>query len=237
MKSAIRYVLFPALALGLLLAATAYAQDQKKKDEKKTEDKKSDDKKGGDKKEPPKEAATDYYPLKEGMTWNYKANDKKVTVSVAGFDKKGDPAVSCARLVTSERKPAGEKNELIATEYVAVKEDGVYRYAFEGTEAKPPLRFLKLPVDSANKKWSFESKVGSADVKGTFTLAKEKNPVKVPAGEYKDVVSVTSEGLEIDKQKVAITYYFAAKVGMIRQVVDIGGTKVTIELEGFEEKK
>src|SRR5262245_29025010 len=108
MKSAIRFVFFPALALGLLLAATAYAQDQKKKDEKKTEekkseDKKADDKKGGDK-DPTKEATTEYYPLKEGMTWTYKASDKTVTVSVAGFDKKGDPAVSCARLVTSERK-------------------------------------------------------------------------------------------------------------------------------------
>ena len=49
--------------------------------------------------------------------------------------------------------------------------------------------------------------------------------------------SVSSEGLSIDNQKVAITYDFAAKVGMIRQVVDIGGTKVTIELEKFEEPK
>ncbi len=237
MKSAIRYVLFPALALGLLLAATAYAQDQKKKDEKKTEDKKSDDKKGDDKKDPTKEATTEYYPLKEGMTWTYKANDKTLTVSVAGFDKKGDPAVSCARLETRERRPAGETNNPLATEHVAVKADGVYRYAFEGTDAKPPLRFLLLPVDSPEKRWSFDSKVGSADVKGSFTLAKEKNPVKVLATEYKDVVTVTSEGLEIEKQKVAITYYFAAKVGMIKQVVDVGGTKVTIELESFQEKK
>ena len=115
MKSAIRYMLFPALAQGLLLAATAYAQDQKKKDEKKTEDKKSDDKKGDDKKgRDQKEATTEYYPLKEGMTWTYKANDKTLTVSVARFEKKGDPAVSCACLETRERKAAGEKSDLIA---------------------------------------------------------------------------------------------------------------------------
>lgn len=236
MKSAISYVLSPALVLGLLLAATAYAQNKDKKgDDKKTEDKKSDDKKTGDKKDPTKEAVTDYYPLEKGMTWTYKANDKTITVSVAGFDKKGEPPVSCARLETREKKD--NKSDLLATEYVAVKENGVYRYAYEGTDAKPPLQFLKLPVpvDSSDKKWSFDSKVGGVDVKGSFTLAKEK-ALKVRDKEYKDVISVSSEGLSIDNQKVAITYYFAAKVGMIRQVVDVGGTKVTIELEKFEKK-
>ena len=61
--------------------------------------------------------------------------------------------------------------------------------------------------------------------------------VKVPAGEYKDYLTVSSEGLKIDNQTVSITYYFAAKVGMVKQVVEVGGTKVTVELEKFEEKK
>jgi hypothetical protein len=236
MKSAMKYVFFPTLALGLLLAVTAYAQDKSKKTEdKKTEDKKTDAKKTDDKKDPAKEATTDYYPLKEGMTWTYKADGKTITVTVAGSEKKGKQPVSCYRLETREKK--GDKSELIATEYVAVKEDGVYRYAFEGTDADPPLRFLKLPVDSANKKWTFESKVGGSDVKGSFTQAKETKPVNVPANKkpYEDVYSVTSEGLSIDNQKVSIIYYFAAKVGMIKQEVEVGGTKVTIELEKVEE--
>jgi len=242
MKSVMKSVLSCLFVLGLLFAATAQGQDKEKKsddkksdtkksDEKKGDDKKGDDKKGDDKKDPTKDKTTEYYPLKEGMTWTYKSGDKSFTVKVAGTDKKGDPTVSCSRLETRN-----SKGELIATEHIAIKEDGVYRYAFENSDAKPPLRFLKLPVDTSEKTWKFDSKIGGQDVKGTFKMATEKDSVKIGAKEYKDVISVSCEEVPIDNQKVALTYYFAPKVGMIRQVVDVAGAKVTIELEKVGEK-
>jgi hypothetical protein len=221
MKSAMRYLLSSLLAVGLLLAATAHGQEKEK-------DKKDKEKE----KDPTKETTTEYYPLKEGTTWTYKAGDKEFTVTVAGTEKRGEPPVSCYKLETKN-----SKKDLIASEYVAVKEDGVYRYGFEKSDAKPPLRFLKLPIKSGEKKWSIDSKVGGKEVKGSFSLNEEKDPVKVPAGEYKNVVSVTSEGLQIDDQKVPITYYFAPKVGVVKQTVEVGGTKVTLELVKVEEKK
>jgi hypothetical protein len=219
MKSAMRYLLSSLLALGLLLAATAHGQNKDK-------DKKD--------KDPSKEATTEYFPLKEGTTWTYRAGDKEFTITVAGVEKKGDPAVPCFKLETRNSK---KEKELIATEYVAVKEDGVYRYGFEKSDAKPPLRFLKLPVKSGEKKWSIDSKVGGKDVKGSFSLGEEKEPVKVLTNTYKDVITVRSEGLEIDGQKVPVRYYFAPKVGMVKQVVEVGGTEVTLELVKVEEKK
>jgi len=221
MKSAMRYLLSSLLALGLLLAATAHGQDKDKNKDKKDKDK-----------DPTKAATTEYFPLKDGTPWTYRAGDKEFTISVAGVEKKGDPAVPCFKLETrnSEKK-------LIAREYVAVKEDGVYRYGFDNSDAKPPLRFLKLPIKSGEKKWSIDTKVGGKEVKGSFNLGEEKEPVKVPASTYKDVITVSSEGLEIDGEKVPVTYYFAPKVGMVKQVVEVRGTKVTLELVKFEEKK
>jgi hypothetical protein len=52
-----------------------------------------------------------------------------------------------------------------------------------------------------------------------------------------DTVTVTGSGLKVEGQNVGLTYYFAPKVGMVKQVFDIGGSKVELELEKFEEPK
>lgn len=55
----------------------------------------------------------------------------------------------------------------------------------------------------------------------------------VPAGKYANVITSGSEDLDANGQKVGFTYYFAKGVGMVKQVIDLGGQKVTTEPEKF----
>lgn len=192
-------------------------------------------------KESPK-PSTEYYPLKKGAAWTYRTGGKTVTVRVAGFEdfqeKKDSPKDVCARLeyVTRDGTGSQAKEILIATEAVTVREDGVYRCLAGGLRKTPPLCFLRLPIRSGEK-WGFDSKVGGQEIKGGFVEGTAK-AVKVPAGTY-DTVTVASRGdtMRIDGQVVRITYYFAAKVGLVKQVVEIGGATTTLELVKYEEPK
>ena len=76
-------------------------------------------------------------------------------------------------------------------------------------------------------------KAAGEALKGTFKAGEEKE-VAVPAGKYADVVTSGGDDLDGNGQKVGFTYYFAKDVGMVKQVIDRGGQKVTIEPEKFE---
>lgn len=173
---------------------------------------------------------TPYYPLAVGTTWEYKAGDNKYTVKVTKHEKvKADKGeVLCARLELFVK----DKSQTF--EHVAVTKDGVYRYTFEGKEAAPPVLFLKLPPKK-DETWKVESKVVGEAVKGTFKNNGEEE-VKVPAGSYKAWV-VTSQDLDANGVKMSVTYYFAEKVGMVKQLVEVSGQKVVVELEKFEPGK
>jgi hypothetical protein len=75
--------------------------------------------------------------------------------------------------------------------------------------------------------------VAGEALKGTYKLGEEKE-VAMPAGRYADVLISGSEDLDANGQKIGFTYCFAKDVGMVKQVIDLGGQKVTIELEKFE---
>jgi DUF3108-like len=209
MKVALKFTLVPILAALLLTVSPSHGQDKTK------------------------EEGRDYFPLKEGMSWTYKTGDRSIIVRVTGFDKK-----NTARAILKTYFKDKDKEELVATEHVGIatlnKEHGVYRFSFEGSEAEPPLLFLPLPPKD-KKKWQVESKIGGRTVKGSFVLGEQKD-VKVPAGTY-NTVTVTSENLMIDSDNASIKYYFAPKVGMVKQEVTAGDLKQTIELQKFEEGK
>lgn len=174
-----------------------------------------------------------YFPLKEGSVWNYKTSDgPRVVVKLTGFEKKGEDV--CAKLEW-RRGP-----DLIATEYIAVRKDGVYRSEFAGGKMDPPMPFLKSEADSAKppkpgENWKYKGNIDKDKVEASFVVGEEKG-LKVPAGTY-DTITVTCKDLKIDTNDVVITYYFAAKVGLVKQVVDVGGTKKIIELDKPEEKE
>jgi hypothetical protein len=174
-----------------------------------------------------KVAESPYYPLQVGNTWSYKIKglNQTVTTKVTKHEKVGD--VMCAVVESS----ADGKSQI---EYVAVKDDGVYRYKGMGQTIDPPIRFLKLPAKKGDT-WEIESKVGGViTVKGQGTI-KEKTEVTVPAGKYKAIVAFND--LEIVGQKLTTTYYFAEKVGMVKQTANFNGIDVIMELEKFEPGK
>ena len=170
---------------------------------------------------------TPYYPLKVGNTWAYKAGEIRVSAKVAKWETFENQL--CARVETF----SGEK--LAAVEHVAVKEDGVRRYAYGNQKVDPPLLFLKLPAVK-DQTWNVASKMQGVEIAGTFTsgIAQE---VTVPAGTYKNVYTCSGDCTANVTTKMSFTYFFAKDVGMIKQIIKTQGQEITIELEKFEPGK
>jgi hypothetical protein len=179
-----------------------------------------------------KMAETPYYPLKVGTTWQYKIGETHFTLKVAKLEEveaEGKKQM-CARV-----EMATADGKVQAVEHVAVKDNGVFRYMFEGKKAEPPVMFLKLPPNKGDT-WEVESKISTEKLKGTFKTG-EVDEVKVPAGTYKSVITSGSDNLDANGQKITFTYFFAKDVGMIKQTIKILTQEVVIELEKFEPGK
>jgi hypothetical protein len=175
----------------------------------------------GDDKVPP----TPYFPLAVGTTWSYKAGENRFQLKVAEVKTVAGSARAKLELIVA--------GKVISHEQVGVTKDGVVRYTFEGKEAKPPIDFLRLPPKTGAT-WKVDSKVDGQSLRGTFKAGEAE--VKVPAGSYK---TVTSSGQDIDANgvRMSLTYYFAEKVGMVKQEIDLAGQKILIELEKYEPGK
>ena len=179
-----------------------------------------------------KTTSTPYYPLVVGNTWEYRVGENRFALKVAKMEKVKDAnskETNCARL---ELYVNGKS---VSYEDIGVSPTAVSRYTFEGKLAEPPIPFLKLPPKKGDT-WNVESKVGGQVLKGAFTIADDKETVKVPAGSFNTVV-VRSKGLEVNGVKLELTYYFAEKVGMVKQVIEIAGQKAVVELDKFEPAK
>jgi len=169
-----------------------------------------------------------YFPLKIGTKWHYRIGATKLTLQVAKHEKVGD--MTCA-LIESLKD-----GNIVATEHVAVKDDGVYRYTLAGQKPDMPFQILKLPPKKGDT-WKVAVKIMNEELKGTFTSGEEE--VTVPAGKYQ-AVTATSTGFsspdgEGNMQEVAFKFWFAPKVGQVKQTVKIGKRpEIAIELEKFE---
>src|SRR5581483_3247227 len=82
--------------------------------------------------------ATPYYPVAVGATWTYRAGDNRFQIKVAEVKDVGGVTRAKLDLVVNDK--------VLSHEHVGVAKDGVYRYTFEGKEAKPPIKFLEIPV-------------------------------------------------------------------------------------------
>jgi len=168
---------------------------------------------------------SEYYPLKVGTTWHYRAGGGKLTVRVARNEKVGD--VLCALV------EAVVEGEVKCSEHIAVHGDGLYRHALNGQRVEPPLRFLKLPP-RGGESWAAESKVAGMSLKVSFTAGAEE--VEVPAGKYQTAVVRTSD-VEVSDLKFTTGVWYARGVGMVKTVLSAGENDVVLELEKFEAGK
>jgi len=208
------------LALAVLFASSLAAQDKDK-------DKAPDDKKKEEKK--PAAPAFDF-PLKVGASWTYRVGENVYTVKLNKFEPVGK--TECARLdMTINMKSTSFEHVAVGTDKDGVP--AVMRYTFEGKQATPPIPFLLLPADKTS--WRVESKLDGQTLKGTFRKTEED--VKVPAGDYKKAVKVSSDGLKVNSVDMSISWWFVSGVGMVKQEADLAGQRVVIELEKYEPGK
>jgi hypothetical protein len=169
---------------------------------------------------------TPYFPLQVGNTWTYRVGDNKIIYRVSKHEKVGD--LLCARV----EMLMGDSVK--SYEHIAVKDDGVYRCSFEGKETKPPICILKLPPKK-DQSWDVATTVGGESLKGSFKSGAEDG-VKVPADTYK-TITTSSKDLDAAGMKIDCTYWFAEKVGMVKQEITVMNQKVLLELEKFEPAK
>jgi hypothetical protein len=169
---------------------------------------------------------TPYFPTDDGAAWTYRLADRVVTVKVTKHEKQdGKPA---ARFETLD------KGDVLAVEHVAVTDTAVVRLTHNGEKVAPPLTLLQLPP-AKGQSWSVDSKVvspfGSDEITGKFTT--DEDDVKVPAGEYKKALRVTAD-LKIGGKPATIVSWYAEKVGLVKQRVEIDGNEHEMVLEKFE---
>jgi hypothetical protein len=202
-------------------------------------------------KKEPMEIHSDYYPLGAGYQWSYRAtvnepppqkeqtvkDSRPIVTITAGkpevFDHKftvekkeySEPAVGYRLKVVS-----GPKESLKQMfEQVAVLKDGVYRISTAGKDITPPLRFLKLPV-KGGESWTVSATSENVMLAGTFTCDVEA--VKVPLGNF-ETLHVSSPDFQLGNEKMALDYWFAKDLGMVKQRVRVGKSNVVLELEAF----
>lgn len=172
---------------------------------------------------------TPYYPLHVGTTWHYRCGDGKFTIRVVRHEKAGE--TRCALLETTR------DGKVVGSEHLAVAADGVYRHDLTAMRPQtvqqklnPPMRVLKLPPKKGDS-WKVDSKSEGKTFRGGFRM--DEQEITVPAGTYK-TFRVASQDLEVHSLKPILTTYYAARIGMVKQVIEVGDAKVEIELEKFE---
>lgn len=162
-----------------------------------------------------------YYPLQVGTTWHYQDGKEKMVVRVAAHEKVG--AELCARLEATEKG-------VTKIEYVAVRADGIYRVKLKDKLLTPPLCFFKLPPKK-EETWKVDTDVGGLKIKGSFSVAEEE--LTVPAGKFK-TIRASCKDLVIGTRAMSLTYWFAEKVGIVKQQLKLADLDVELELEKFE---
>jgi hypothetical protein len=166
-------------------------------------------------------ADSTYYPLPVGAKWTYQFEGKKLLVQVTRQEPTGSATAALLETFSD--------GQLLSREEVGVTADGVYRCSIGGERYDPPVCILKLPPQAAAK-WTFESKFHGATETGSAT--QDTAEIAVPAGKYK-AVRVHSV-YKADGQDFAVTGWYAAGVGLVKQVIKTGAAELTLDLEKFE---
>ncbi len=197
----------------------------------------------------PKRYAEDLYPLQRGARWYYRVIDLKAP-KTPGVAAKAQHVVITAESEQPFKIAKKPKDELVIgynlqvaglgnannaplkmlNEQVLIADDGVYRASGAGKAIEPPLRILKANARKGDT-WECDSQSENAQLKGTFAADVEE--VQVPAGSFQTVV-VHSRDFQVGGQKMQVDYWFAPKVGMVKQHVQVGNHDLILELEKYE---
>ena len=172
----------------------------------------------------PKLSFEDFYPLAVGSQWTYAVeNEKKeFVVRIAPKTEKiGEVECFVVEAVVD--------NEILGTEHVALDPSkGFVRYKFGKEMIVPPITFLKAGVQKGES-WDAKFKVGEKEAVAKFTA--EPATIKVPAGEYSGV-KVSGEVVE-GTNNVKTQIWFVPKIGVVKQIIDYGDSKIVLDLKSY----
>lgn len=176
-----------------------------------------------------KASGPDYYPLKVGTKWTYRVQvgggqPGQVINQIAKLEKIDDQQLA--------RQETVVQGNVAATEHLSSSAKGIYRHRYNGVEVLPAVCVLRYPVKQGDS-WGSEAKVGDQTIKMTSRVGEEE--VTVALGKYK-AITVQVDG-DAGGVKIRTTYWFVANMGFVKQVADIGGNQITLELEKFEAGK
>jgi hypothetical protein len=170
-------------------------------------------------------AAADYWPFREGSTWTFVATvgEKNLTqvITVTKVTKAEGKTRAELEYKTDGRTAQREIYEVDASsiQRVAAGPDG-------SNKLTPPLPVVQLPM-TAGKKWDWKGDVsfGGSTFKGTAQLTVSgPETVKTDAGSFPAMrVHVDLDVVSGEQTiKVLNDYWFAPKVGLVRQKATIG---------------
>ena len=180
------------------------------------------------------ETKLDLFPLALGTKWEYvitvNGENKELLQEIIKVapGKKGERDI-----VTVESKVAGQT----ITEEVSADEKAVYRHSMQGMKLDKPLPFIRYPF-TAGGQWKSAIKIvtddGTSEADAAFDAGKPEE-VKVAAGKYTAYPIILE--MEVAGKKVISKNWYADGVGIVKQDVDLAGTKVKMELKKFTKAK
>jgi hypothetical protein len=169
-----------------------------------------------------------YYPLKKGSKWHYQVD--------TGTGQK----VPIINQIAKEENIDGQKmfrletlvnNNVQATEHLTANKNGVFRNRYNGVEVSPPVCLLQYPIKE-NATWKSETKVGDQTLIVSGREGKIEE-VKVPGGTFQAVTAVVET--TVNGMKISTSYWFAPRVGIVKQTLDLAGKTINMELTKYEE--
>jgi hypothetical protein len=179
-----------------------------------------------------------FYPLKVGNQWTYRSGKELKEFVVIRVERELPLTVRKDKDGKDERVIGYEvsirSGPRLTTEQVAVLADGVYRFGTADKAITPPLRFFKFPL-KPGESWDVEARTEDGKtIKGTFVGGEELLHLTLN-GKPRDVpaTTVTCKDFRIDDQSMALTYWFAHDLGLVKQQVRTGTNEVTLELTEF----
>lgn len=203
-----------------------------------------------------------YYPLKEGMTWEYqntfgshaiKGAEKTIITNFASQELKGEK-------VTPQKVEIGGQSHL---SFLTEDANGLYEFTeqqpgFVGQENKTsPFYIIKYPI-KVGTTWERMTKasLSNVPVKLKYTIESIDETVTVPAGTFKGCVKTKGIGdantsLNIFNGAILITInvehysWYAPKVGLVKsvkkeksgQIYEAGEWDMIMQLKSFKKSK
>ena len=168
------------------------------------------------------ELSESYYPLKEGMRWEY-------TVTTDHSQPQKLIITNLAPRKVNGVEVTPRKWEIGGRAFIELMEKtdtGIYRFAEQSAENSPPTVItpkelhLKFPITGRNS-WNMTTKVGNTSLNVSLAIESVSDEVKVPAGTFKDCLKIRQVG-ENDAGVAVLGHEWSApKVGVVKSTVII----------------